>query len=133
MKSRPAGSRNRVIPPPDTKPIRTVLKWQIIATAVLGAIAGWWVGWHGLLSAVLGGGVNVVANALYGLAFAKLRPTNAGGVVIAAVRAEASKIVVIVALLAAVLMTYREVAVVPFIAAFLLTAMLFRMVLFVRD
>jgi ATP synthase protein I len=122
-----------VIPPPDTKQIRTVLKWQLIATAVLGAIAGWWAGGHGLLSAVLGGGVNIVANALYAVAFAKLRPTNAGGVVIAAVRAEASKIVVIVALLAVVLMTYREIVVAPFIAAFLVTALLFRIVLFVRD
>jgi ATP synthase protein I len=122
-----------VIPPPDTKPIRTVLKWQVIATVLLGAIAGWWAGWHGLLSAVAGGGVNVVANALYALAFAKLRPTNAGGVVIAAVRAEASKIVVIVALMAVILLTYRDVVVAPFIAAFLVTALLFRIVLFVRD
>jgi ATP synthase protein I len=99
----------------------------------LGAIAGWWAGGHGLLSAVLGGGVNIVANALYAVAFAKLRPTNAGGVVIAAVRAEASKIVVIVALLAVVLMTYREIVAAPFIAAFLVTALLFRIVLFVRD
>lgn len=122
-----------MIPPPDTRPIRTVLKWQLIATAALGAIAGLWAGGHALLSALLGGGVNVVANALYALAYAKLRPNSAGGVVIAAVRAEASKIVAIVALVATVLLTYRELVVAPFVAAFLVTAMLFRMALFVRD
>jgi len=122
-----------VIPPPDTKPIRTVLKWQLIATAALGALAGLWAGGHGLLSAVLGGGVNIAANALYAVAYAKLRPSNAGGVVIAAVRAEASKIVVVIVLLAVILMTYREIVVAPFIAAFLVTALLFRIVLFVRD
>jgi ATP synthase protein I len=122
-----------LIPPPDTKPIRTVLKWQLIATAVLGLLAGLWAGVDGMASALLGGGVNVAANALYAVAYAKLRPANAGGVVIAAVRAEASKIVVIVVLLAVILTAYRDVVVAPFIAAFLVTAMLFRIVLLARD
>jgi ATP synthase protein I len=86
-----------------------------------------------MLSAVLGGGVNIAANALYALAYAKLRPASAGGVVIAAVRAEASKIGLIIALLAVVLAVYRDIVVAPFIAAFLVTALLFRIVLFVRD
>jgi ATP synthase protein I len=122
-----------VIPPPDTKPIRNVLKWQLIATAVVALLAGLWAGGHGMLSAVLGGGVNIAANALYALAYAKLRPASAGGVVIAAVRAEASKIGLIIALLAVVLAVYRDIVVAPFIAAFLVTALLFRIVLFVRD
>jgi ATP synthase protein I len=90
-------------------------------------------GRDGMVSALLGGGVNVAANALYAAAYAKLRPANAGGVVLAAVRAEASKIVVVIVLLAVILAVYREIAVAPFIAAFLVTAMLFRIVLLARD
>jgi ATP synthase protein I len=122
-----------VIPPPDTKPIRAVLKWQLIATGILGLLAGLWMGRDGMVSALLGGGVNVAANALYAAAYAKLRPANAGGVVLAAVRAEASKIVAVIVLLAVILAVYREIAVAPFIAAFLVTAMLFRIVLLARD
>ena len=122
-----------MIPPPDTKPIRAVLKWQLIATGILGLLAGLWMGRDGMVSALLGGGVNVAANALYAAAYAKLRPANAGGVVLAAVRAEASKIVAVIVLLAVILAVYREIAVAPFIAAFLVTAMLFRIVLLARD
>jgi ATP synthase protein I len=122
-----------VIPPPDTKPIRTVLKWQLIATGILGLLAGLWAGSDGMMSALLGGGVNVAANALYAVAYAKLRPANAGGVVLAAVRAEASKIALVIVLLAVILAGYREIVVAPFIAAFLVTAMLFRIVLLARD
>ncbi len=55
----------RVISPLKTKPIRTVLKWQVIATAVVAAIAGWWAGGHGAISAVLGGIVNLAAGVVY--------------------------------------------------------------------
>ena len=41
------------------KPIRTVLRWQLLATAALTLVAGAWVGTHGALSAALGGAVSI--------------------------------------------------------------------------
>ena len=43
------------------RPIRTVLRWQLIATAVLTFAGGLLAGVDGALSAALGGGVSVVA------------------------------------------------------------------------
>ena len=57
-----------MIPPLKTKPIRTVLRWQVIATAAVAGIAGIVAGGHGAVSAVLGGLVNVAAGVIYALA-----------------------------------------------------------------
>ena len=51
----------------------------------------------------------------------------------AAVRAEASKILLVLVLLLAVVVMYRELVLAAFLAAFILTALLFRLVLIVRD
>ena len=42
-----------------SKPLRTVLRWQLLATAALMLVAGIWAGAHGALSALLGGSVSV--------------------------------------------------------------------------
>ena len=47
--------------PLSTKPIRRVLKWQAGATVAMAVMAGVWLGWHGALSAMLGGVVNITA------------------------------------------------------------------------
>jgi len=43
------------------KPILTVLKWQVIATAVLALAAGMMAGAHAAASAAAGGAVSIVA------------------------------------------------------------------------
>jgi ATP synthase protein I len=48
-------------------------------------------------------------------------------------RAEAAKILVIIALLWLVLSTYHEAVLPAFLAAFIVTVLLFRVALFVRD
>ena len=51
---------------PRMRPIRIVLRWQLIATAVLVLAAMLLWGRDGALSAALGGGVNVAAGWAYG-------------------------------------------------------------------
>jgi len=124
-----------VIPPLKTRPIRTVLRWQLIATAVVAAVAGAWVGWHGILSALLGGLINVSAGVAYAVIFGLgvTRTTGAGMSLVAMFRAEGVKILLIVAQLWLVLSLYRDVVPAVFFSAFALTVVIFSMAIAVRD
>jgi ATP synthase protein I len=114
------------------KPIRTVLRWQLLATAALTIVAGLWAGAHGALSAVLGGSVSF-ASGLAAAVVASLGKADAGGVVLAALSAEAVKIGLIVILLWLVLAAYRDVVVIAFLGTFIATVLIFAMAFFVRD
>ena len=120
-------------PPLSTKPIRNVLKWQVIAKTAVAAIAGGWAGVHGALSALLGGIVNISACVVFALVVAVSRPSSAGATVATLFRAEAGKILVIVLQLWLVLTSYKDIVLAAFFAAFVITVLLFRMALFVRD
>jgi ATP synthase protein I len=128
-------SRVRLTPPLKTKPIRTVLRWQLIATAAIAAIAGAWVGWHGIVSALLGGLVNVTAGVAYALILGVgiARAAGPGMSLVAMFRAEAAKILLIVAQLWLVLSLYKDVVPVAFFTAFVVTVIVFSMAFFVRD
>jgi len=119
--------------PLSTKPIRNVLKWQALATLAIAAIGGMWAGVHGALSAVLGGVVNMSACVVFAVVVAISRPVSAGGTVATLFRAEAGKILVIVLQLWLVLTGYKDIVLAAFFAAFVVTVLLFRMALFVRD
>jgi ATP synthase protein I len=124
-------------PPLKTKPIRTVLRWQVIATAAVAVIAGAAAGWNGVLSAALGGAINVAAGVVYalllGLGLGTVGIPSAGTSLIAMARAEAGKILLIVGGLWVVLSVYRDVVPVAFFSAFVLTVVIFSMAFFVRD
>ena len=130
-------SRARLIPPLKTKPIRTVLRWQLIATVVVAAISGVAVGWHGTLSALLGGLINVAAGFVYalllGLGLGTVGIPSAGTSLLAMVRAEAGKILLIVGGLWLVLTLYTQVVPMAFFSAFVITVVVFSMAFFVRD
>lgn len=115
------------------KPIRTVLRWQLIATAVLALVAGLLAGVHGSLSAALGGAVSVCAGGASAIVAAKGKAQSAGGIVIGALRAEGVKLGLIVILLWAVLATYREVVALAFFGSFFVTVLIFGMAFFVRE
>ena len=130
-------SRARLISPLKTKPIRTVLRWQLIATVAVAAISGVAVGWHGTLSALLGGLINVAAGFVYalllGLGLGTVGIPSAGTSLLAMVRAEAGKILLIVGGLWLVLTLYTQVVPMAFFAAFVVTVVVFSMAFFVRD
>jgi F0F1-type ATP synthase assembly protein I len=115
------------------KPIRTVLRWQLGATAALALAGGIAAGADGALSAALGGAVSAIAGVLSAAVASRASTRSAGEVLIGALMAEGVKIGLIVLLLWLVLATYADVVVPAFIGAFLITALIFAMAFFVRD
>ncbi len=116
-----------------SKPIRTVLGWQLLATATLMLAAGVWEGIHGTLSAALGGAVSMGAGLAAAGVASYRKAESAGEVLLSALGAEAVKIGFIVLLLSLVLVLYREVVALVFIGTFTATVLIFSMAFFVRD
>jgi ATP synthase protein I len=119
-----------------SKAIRTVLRWQLIATAALALLAGLLAGGHGALSAALGGAVSLCAGWASGMVAAKGtkgKTQSAGGILVGALRAEGVKIGLIAALLGVVLATYQDVVVIAFLGTFMVTVIIFSMAFFVRE
>jgi len=115
------------------KPVLTVLRWQLIATAALTLTAGALADGHGAVSAALGGSVSIVSGTVSAAVASLGKADSAGGIVLAALGAEAVKIGLIVILLWIVLTNYGDVVVAAFLGTFLATALIFAMAFFVRD
>lgn len=117
---------------PLSRPIRTVLLWQIAATALMALVGGVLAGLHGALSGAAGGVISIGA----GLAAAWVAARNvksAAGVLIGALTAEAVKIGLAALLLWLVLATYAEAVIGAVLASFIVTMLIFGMAFFVRD
>lgn len=115
------------------KPVLTVLRWQLMATAALTLTAGALADSHGAVSAALGGSVSILSGTVSAAVASLGKADSAGGIVLAALGAEAVKIGLIVILLWAVLTNYGDVVVTAFLGTFLATALIFAMAFFVRD
>ena len=115
------------------KPIRTVLRWQLIATAALTLAGGILAGVDGALSAALGGAVSVCAGGVAAVVASKGKAQSAGDVLIGALVAEGVKIGLIVLLLWLVLATYEGVVAPALFGSFLVTVLIFGMAFFVRE
>jgi ATP synthase protein I len=124
-----------VLPESVSKPIRTVLKWQVLVTALMAAVAGAWLGFDGALSAALGGAVNVVAGGVYWLllGLSDGKPRGADRALMTMLRAEGGKVLAIIGALWIVLSTYKDVVMTAFFATFVVTVIVFSMAFFVRD
>ena len=115
------------------RPIRIVLGWQLIATAILTLFFAFLWGAHAALSAALGGAVNVVAGCGYAFMVARSRAESAGEALRGVFRAEAVKIILILVLLPVVLGNYRDIVHVAFFTAFVVTVAVFTAAIAVRD
>jgi ATP synthase protein I len=115
------------------KPIRTVLRWQLMATAVLTIAGGILAGVDGALSAALGGAVSLCAGWISAVVASKGKAQSAAEVLIGALMAEGVRIGLIVLLLWLVLATYDEVVAPAFFGSFVATVLIFGMAFFVRD
>jgi ATP synthase protein I len=115
------------------KPIRTVLRWQLLATAVLTLAGGILAGVDSALSAALGGAVSVCAGWVSAMVASKSKAQSAGEVLVGALMAEGVKIGLIVLLLWLVLATYDEVVAPAFFGSFIVTILIFGMAFFVPD
>jgi F0F1-type ATP synthase assembly protein I len=110
----------------DLRPIRFALVIQLVLTAVAMLAFGAIFGEKGLVSALLGGGVNIVANLLYGVMIRIFpRPMTPGKTLSLMLRAEAVKIAAIAVLLIGVFVLYPKIQAAAFFAAFILTALAF--------
>jgi len=115
------------------KPIRTVLRWQLMATAVLTLAGGILAGVDGALSAALGGAISLCAGWGSAVVASKGKAQSAGEVLIGSLLAEGVKIGLIVFLLWLVLATYDELVAPAFFGSFVATVLIFGMAFFVRD
>jgi len=118
---------------PLPRPIRIVLRWQVIVTAALTLVAGLLWGRDGAFSAVLGGAVNIVAGAVYGWRVSRGEARSAGEALATMFRAEGLKILLIFAGLLLVLTTYKDVVHLAFLATFMITVGVFAAAIAVRD
>lgn len=118
---------------PQLKPIRIVLRWQFIVTAVLSLVAALLWGTDGALSAFLGGAVNIVAGWAYGWRAAQGEARTAAQALRTMLRAEAIKVVLVIALLWLVLASYRDIVHAAFFGAFVITVVVFASAIAVRE
>jgi ATP synthase protein I len=119
---------------PDKKrPFRTVLAWQGAWIVLAAALAGLLAGEHGALSAALGGGIGLVGGLIFAWLVARNRAITADGILLAALKAETVKVVVLFGLLAIVLALYKSVVVVGLIGSFIVSIVIFAFAFFVRD
>ena len=123
--------------PLKSRPFRTVFKWQAVTTLVIAAIAGGWAGGNGAISATLGGGVSLVAGAVFawllGVSLGDGRPAGPVRPLRAMFRAEAGKVIAIVAGLWLSLTSYGGIVHAAFFAAFTVAVIVFSMAFFVGD
>ena len=115
------------------KPIRTVLRWQLMATAILALAGGILAGVDGALSAALGGAVSLCAGWVSAVVASKGKAQSAGEILLGALMAEGVKIGLIVLLLWLVLATYEEVVAPAFFGSFIVTVLIFGMAFLVRE
>ena len=115
------------------KPIRTVLRWQLIATAALTLAGGILAGVDGALSAALGGAVSACAGWVSAVVASRGKAQSAGEVLLGALMAEGVRIGLIVLLLWLVMATYQGVVAPAFFGSFIVTILIFGMAFFVRE
>lgn len=116
-----------------SKPVRTVLMWQLAVTAAMALAAALLADADTALSAAAGGAVSILAGLASALVASMGRANSAGGVLVGALRAEAVKIGIALLLLWLVLANYPEAAVGVFLGAFVVTMLIFSMAFFVRE
>ena len=117
----------------ESKPIRTVLGWQLVATVVIALGAGLWAGLHGAISAVLGGGINQIADLAYALLVSGGGIRTAGNALRTLFRAEAVRILLIVFFLAWVLTSYIDVVHPALFLSFVVSVIVFRAAILVKE
>jgi ATP synthase protein I len=116
-----------------SKPVRTIMRWQLIVTVVMAlSLTPLW-GFHGAVSAFLGGAVSIAAAAAFATIVSRYHGVTISGALKTSLKAEAVKVMTMIALLWLVLTLYKDVVAVGLIGTFAVTVLVFGMALFVRD
>jgi ATP synthase protein I len=112
--------------PLDFRPVKAAFYWQAGLALVAMIVGGLWAGVHGAVSAAIGGGISVLANAGYTWVMRRgSRPQTAKAALIALLRAEAVKLTLVLALLFLTLTFYKGIQIVVFFVTFFITVLAF--------
>ena len=117
----------------ESKPLRTVLRWQLYTTAAVALVAGWWAGGQGALSALFGGLISWSAGFLFALLISGRKVQTAGEILRTALKAEAGKLALMGCLLWLVLSSYSELVPAAFFAAFVIAVLVSQAAVVVRE
>lgn len=120
-------------PPALRRPVRTVLLWQVGATVLMALVAALIADTTSLFSAAAGGAVGILAGLAAALVASLGSRRSAGAALLGALRAEALRLGLAFAVAWLVLANYPGVAVAAFLAALVVTMLIFSMAFFVRD
>jgi len=115
---------------------RPVFGSQVLATLIIAALAAWFAGVHGAVSALLGGLISIASGLTFVFLAAKSageKGRSAGEVLFAALKAEAAKLFLAGALLWLALAAYEQVVVVGLLGSFVVSILIFSMALFAGD
>ena len=115
------------------RPLRTVIRWQILLSIIAAFTFGLLIDLHGAISALLGGFINVTSSFAFAIIVSRHKGFTAGGTLRTALRAEAVMILVIVLLLWFVLVTYKTINTPVFIGTFVAAVIINSMALLVSD
>ena len=115
------------------KPVLTVLRWQVAATAVLSLVAALAAGLQGAASAAAGGAISVVAGLAAAWLASRASASSPGRALAGALRAEAVRLGLALFLVWLVLANYPQAVVGAFLGTFVVTMLIFAMAFFVRD
>ncbi|MDR2000379.1 MAG: ATP synthase subunit I [Zoogloeaceae bacterium] len=99
------------------------MAWQLIVSLSLAVIAVIVAGWHGFLSAMLGGSIGVIGVLVFALV-SRRAEGDSRSVIRIALRAEAAKMLVIVVLLWLAFVAYHKMVVLAFLGAFAVSVLL---------
>ncbi len=119
-----------------SKALRTVLWWQVVATAVLAGVAQWLADGHGAISAALGGLTSITAGVVAGLVMQRggvIYKKTAAEMLVIAMTAEGIRIGLMMGLLWLVFVKYDKVMPGWLIGTFIVTVLIFSMAFFVRE
>ena len=118
---------------PPRYPAVRVAGWQVLTSVAIALLGGWWAGWHGAVSGLLGGLINVPAGVVFALLVRLGHPADVGATLRTMIRAESAKITIIVLQLWLVLSSYQGVVHAAFFAAFVVTVFVSQAAVLLRD
>jgi ATP synthase protein I len=102
---------------------RRTIAWQMATSVLVAVLAGFVAGHHGFISALLGGSIGVAGVLVFALVSSRTHD-DARSTIRVALRAEAAKLLVIVVLLWLAFVGYRDMVVLAFLGAFVVSVLL---------
>ena len=112
---------------------RAAIRLQLMFTAAAAMAGGWAAGFHGAVSASLGGLIGIAGGAVFALVATKSKSKSAGEVLGVALKAEGAKLSLMIVLLVLVLAFYRSAVAIALIGSFVVSALIFGIGAFAGD